>query len=275
MQIGNSSVYNNTYLQNSPSLEKISSGLDINKAADNASGLAISENLKVQANGISQSIENVNSGVAYAQIGDKALAEQSSILDTIKEKLLQASTDTTGEDGRNIILQDIKKLLEQVDNIAEQTNYNGRNLLQQSSEDASASDAFQVQAGESASDVVEAQGIQSNTQGLGLSDLLNQDASSFSSSDARAFLDDVDNALTSVNENRAEFGSTSNQLQSAGRNLSSQYTNTRSAQSEISDVDYAKEISSFSKQNILAQFGAYGQVQANGVNQQMVSRLLT
>lgn len=275
MQISDSSIYNNTYTQNNQSLERIAAGLAINSAADNASSLGIAQELSAQAGGIAQSIENVNSAVAYTQIGDGALAEQSDILDTVKEKLLQASTDTTSQEGREALLGDIQKLLTQFDNIAEQTNYNGETILQQSSEDSSASDTFQVQAGEGADDLIEADGIQSNTQGVGLDDLLNQDASSFSSSTARSFLDDVDSALSQVNSNRAELGSTSNQLQSAGTNLSSQYTNTVAAESVLTEVDYAKEVSDFSKQNILAQFSAYGQVQANGVNQQTVSRLLS
>lgn len=275
MQISDSSIYNNTYTQNNQSLERIAAGLAINNAADNASSLGIAQELSTQAGGIAQSIENVNSAVAYTQIGDGALAEQSNILDTVKEKLLQASTDTTSQEGREALLGDIQKLLTQFDNIAEQTNYNGETILQQSSEDSGASNAFQVQAGEGADDLIEAEGIQSNTQGVGLEELLNQDASSFSSSTARSFLDDVDSAISQVNSNRAELGSTSNQLQSAGTNLSSAYTNTVAAESVLTEVDYAKEVSDFSKQNILAQFGAYSQVQANGVNQQTVSRLLT
>lgn len=275
MQIDTSVISNNAYAQNNQSLERISSGLELNKASDDASALAIAENLSVQANGISQGIENVNSGIAYAQIGDSALEEQSNILDTVKEKLLQASTSTTSEDGREALLTDIQSLLTQFDNIAEQTNYNGQNLLQKDSDDTSASDASQIQAGENAEDIIEAEGIQSNTEGLGLSDLLNLDISNFSASDARGFLDTVDKAITTVSENRSEFGSTVNQLESAGRNLSSQYTNTVSAQAELTEVDYASEVSDFSKQNILAQFSAFGQVQANGVNQQTVARLLT
>lgn len=274
MQINDSSIYNNTYAQNNKSLERISAGLAINSAADNAASLSIAEELSAQAGGIAQGIENVNSAVAYTQIGDGALSEQSDILDTVKQKLLQASTDTTSDAGREAILGDIQKLLTQVDNIAEQTNYNGTTILQKSNTDSDPSNTFQVQAGESADDIIEAQGIQSNTEGLGLSALLNQAASSFSSSTARSFLDDIDSAITELSSNQAELGSTSNQLQSAGRNLSSQYTNTRAAESELTQVDYAQEVSNFSKQNILAQFSAYGQVQTNGINQQTVSRLL-
>ncbi|KLE04764.1 flagellin N-terminal helical domain-containing protein, partial [Aliarcobacter butzleri] len=112
------------------SLEKLSSGLRVNKAADDASGLAIADKLRTQATSINQGISNGNSAVALLQITDKSMAEQSSILDTIKAKLIQANTDTTSVAGRTAIAKDITKLLQQLNNIGEQTNYNGTNLLQ-------------------------------------------------------------------------------------------------------------------------------------------------
>jgi flagellin len=111
------------------SLEKLSTGLRINKASDDASGLAISDKLRTQASSILQSISNGNSAVALTQIADKAMSEQSNILDTVKTKLIQASTSTTSAEGRAAVLNDVKKLVEQLDNIASQTNYNGMTLL--------------------------------------------------------------------------------------------------------------------------------------------------
>jgi flagellin len=119
----------NTNSTLSSSLEKLSTGLKINKASDDASGLAIADKLRTQASSLKQGISNANSASALIQIADKAMAEQSSILDTVKSKLIQASTDTTSTDGRAAINADIKKLLTQLDDIATQTNYNGTNLL--------------------------------------------------------------------------------------------------------------------------------------------------
>ncbi|WP_419671184.1 hypothetical protein [Aliarcobacter butzleri] len=121
------------------SLEKLSTGLRVNKAADDASGLAIADKLRTQATSINQGIANGNSAVALLQIADKSMAEQSNILDTVKAKLIQANTDTTSVAGRTAIAKDITKLLEQLDNIAEQTNYNGTNLLQNARTTADAS----------------------------------------------------------------------------------------------------------------------------------------
>jgi len=275
MTINNSNIYSSGYVNTSQSLERIATGLSINQAADNASGLAISENLNVQASGLAQSIENVNSSIAYLQIGDKAISEQSNILDQVKENLLQASTGTTSQEGREALLDDIQKLLTQFDNIASSTNYNGENLLQKAADDQTVSDGLQVQAGENSTDLIESNGIQANSLGTGLTGLLNQDPTTFDAATARAYLEDVDNAVTQLNDFRSEFGATSGQLQSASRNLGSQYTNTQSAQSVISNIDYSKEVSNFSKQNILAQIGAYGQVQSNNITQQAVLRLLT
>ena len=276
MQVNNNTQFDNSaYLNANQSLNRISTGSEINSAADDVSGLLISEDLKFQASGISQSIDNVNSGIALLQIGDQAIAEQSNILDQVKEKLLQASTDTTSDSGRESLLTEIKDLLENFDNIANSTNYNGETLLQNGSDDASASQSSQFQAGEDSNDIIESASIQSNTQGVGLTSLVNEDIGTFTSEDARGYLETVDNAINTLNDFRAELGSTQNQLQSSLGNLLSQFSQTSGASSIISEVDYAKEVSNFSKQNILAQMGAFGAAQSNNLNQNIVSRLLS
>jgi flagellin len=165
----------NTSKNLSVSLEKLSSGLRINKASDDASGLAIADKLRTQATSINQGISNGNSAVTLLQIADKSMSEQSSILDTIKSKLIQANTDTTSADGRESIRKDIKKLLEQLDNIAEQTNYNGNVLLQKSSNDTGKSSALNFQIGETNNDIIKNTSIQSNTVGLGSKDTYEND----------------------------------------------------------------------------------------------------
>jgi len=152
------------------SLEKLSTGLKINKASDDASGLAIADKLRTQATSIDQGVANGNSAVSLLQIADKSMAEQSNILDTVKAKLIQANTDTTSEAGRESIRKDISKLLTQLDNIAAQTNYNGTTLLadvengELTGKDASALN-FQVGAGNG--DIISTDVINSTTVGLG------------------------------------------------------------------------------------------------------------
>lgn len=275
MQINsNSTINQNVYLNANQSLARIATGIELNQSSDNASSLAISTNLLSQANGYSKAIENTNSAIAATQIASGATTEQSKILDNVREKLLQASTDTTSKEGREAILKEIKSQLDQFDKIASSTNYNGQTLLQKSSTDNSASDEQQYQSGLMGKDIIETSSVQSNTKGLGLTALANQDSATFSSSDARSFLESVDKAINGLNEVRSEFGGVQNQLESSSRNLLTQQTNTLNAAS-LFDTDYAKESSNFSKQNILAQIGAYGQVQSNNVNQQNILRLLS
>ena len=155
----------NTSKSITSSLEKLSTGLRINKASDDASGLAIADKLRTQATSINQGIANGNSAVTLLQIADKSMAEQSNILDTIKAKLIQANTDTTSADGRESIRKDISKLLGQLDNIANQTNYNGTKLLEGENQSRSAGLNFQI--GETEADIISNTAIQSNTAGLG------------------------------------------------------------------------------------------------------------
>ena len=274
MQVNsNSAINQNVYLNLNQSLNRIATGVSLNQSSDNASGLSIANSLLSQANGYSQAIENTNSAVAATQIASGATNEQSKILDNVKEKLLQASTDTTSQEGRDAILKEIKAQLDQFDKIASGTNYNGQTLLQKSSTDNSASDVQQYQTGLYGNKIIENSSVQSNTQGLGLTALVNQDPTTFSATDASNFLSSIDKAMSGLNDIRGQFGSTQNQLESSSRNLVSQQTSTLNAAS-LFETDYAKEIANFSKQNVLSQIGAYGQAQANNINQQSVLRLL-
>jgi flagellin len=275
MQVNTNYALNqDVYLNINQSLNKIATGAGLNQSSDNASSLSIADSLTTQSNGYSQAIENANSGIAATQIASSATNEQSKILDNVKEKLLQASTATTSQEGRTALLKDIQSQLDQFNQIASGTNYNGQSLLQKSSTDSSASDVQQYQTGLDGSKIIDTSSVQSNTQGLGLTDLVNQDSATFTVTDAKSFLSSVDKALNGLNDIRSEFGSTQNQLESTSRNLVSQQTSTLNAAS-LFETDYAKEVSNFSKQNILAQIGAYGQSQANNVNQQSVLRLLS
>ena len=111
------------------SLEKLSSGLRINKAADDSSGMAIADSLRLQANSLGQAIRNANDAIGIIQIADKAMDEQIKILDTIKTKATQAAQDGQSRSSREAIQRDINKLIEQLDNIAIQTTFNGQKLL--------------------------------------------------------------------------------------------------------------------------------------------------
>jgi flagellin len=258
------------------SLEKLSSGLAINKASDDASGLAIADKLRTQASSISQGISNGNSAVALTQIADKAMAEQSNILDIVKQKLIQAATATTSSAGAEAIRKDITKLMDQVDNIAKQTNYNATALLQESLgvDDSGATATLTFQMGErSADDITSSGGVQANATGLTLNTLRDLAADGMTITVADDTLTAVDAAIDQLNTWRSDFGSTQNQLESALRNMATQVTNIKAAESVIRDVDYASESANFNKLNIISQAGTYAMSQANA-SQQNIMRLL-
>ena len=262
------------------SLEKLSSGLRINKASDDASGLAIADKLRTQASSIGQAISNGNSAVSLIQIADKAMGEQSNILDIIKQKLIQGATATTSSEGRDSIGKDVSKLLTQLNEIANQTNYNGISLLQGASAGATTS-TLTFQMGEKSGNVAElTAAVQSNTTGLtGMSALktASDDSSALSTTWSagaiRSQMSVVDNALNELNTWRADFGSTQNQIESGIRNMMTQVTNIKAAESVIRDVDYAAESANFNKQNIIAQAGTYAISQANQVQQNVLKLL--
>ncbi len=273
------------------SLEKLSTGLRINKASDDASGLAIADKLRTQVTSINQGISNGNSAVALLQIADKSMAEQSKILDTIKSKLIQANTDTTSQGGRTAIAKDVTKLLDQLNNIANQTNYNGTALLQKAVGTAAAAKAEQTglsfQIGESTADLINTKKIQANVSGYALASLkslaskgaaLSADATAatanaFTRAFAAAGQKSIDKAISTLNGYRGDIGSTQNQVESAVRNLMTQSTNIKAAESIIRDVDYAEESANFNKLNIISQAGSYAISQSNAT-QQNVLRLL-
>ena len=255
------------------SLEKLSTGLRINKASDDASGLAIADKLRTQATSINQGIANGNSAVSLLQIADKSMGEQSNILDTIKAKLIQANTDTTSTDGRKAIAGDVKKLLEQLNNISKQTNYNGRQLIG-GTDGAAASTSHNFQIGEKATDTIKTTAITANTTGLSLTTLAgNVTGGSITKGEASTAQSAVNKAITKLNTYRAEIGSTQNQVESAVRNLMTQATNVTAAESIIRDVDYAEESANFNKQNIISQAGSYAISQANTVQQNVLKLL--
>ena len=271
----------NTNKSLSSSLEKLSSGLRINKASDDASGLAIADKLRTQASSIGQAMSNGNSAVSLTQIADKAMGEQSNILDIVKQKLIQAGTATTSSAGIEAINKDIKKLVGQLNNIAVQTNYNGLQLLQadRTLGTADSTGKLTFQMGEKSDDLITGgSSVAANMTGLSVQNMEDDSLTGGASlkvnqSGARSALSQIDTAIDRLNGWRSDFGSTQNQLESALRNMATQVTNIKAAESVIRDVDYASESANFNKQNIIAQAGTYAMSQANAM-QQNVMKLL-
>merc|ERR1711991_2343 len=190
--------------------------------------------------------------------------------------LIQAKTATTSEEGRTAIAKDVSKLLQQLDNIAAQTNYNGQYLLQGDNTNTGTVQEMKFQMGELAVNTIDmaADNVQANTEGLQLTDLkAMQTGAELTQDQAGAFMEVVDNALNTLNGWRADYGSTQNQIESSTRNLMTESTNLSAAESVIRDVDYAKESANFSQQNIISQAGTYALGQANSTQQQVMQLL--
>ncbi len=157
-----------TSLQQEHSYRKLDSGLRITRAADDVSGVSIADKLRTQASSMVQGLHNGTNAVALIQIADKAMSEQSNILDSVKTRLIDGSTSTTNNDGREIIRKDIVKLLEQFDKLASQTNYAGTTLLQKSTTDNSKADKMEFQASVGSKIFIELEAKKaSNTHSLG------------------------------------------------------------------------------------------------------------
>ena len=258
------------------SMERLATGLRINSSADDASGLAIADKLRTQGSGLAQGIRNANSGIALTKIADGAMGEVSTMLDTIKSKLIEASSDTTSDAGRESIRKDIKKLLDQIDNIGKDTNYNGIQLLQDGTGvDGVAKAAnltFQI-GDKSTSSVSVGVGVRVNSTGLGLNALRDLAADGLTKALAQSNQTTVDTALTTLNGWRADYGSTEVQLNSAVTNMKNQITNLQNAEDQIRNADMAQESANFNKMNVLLQAGSFVMSQANA-QQQNILRLL-
>jgi len=260
----NSNINSVNNTQNS-SLERISSGSKINQASDDASSLAISEALLLQRSDLSQSLQNLNQGIALTRIATDGLDNQQEILGNIREKLIQASTDTTSADGKEAIKQEVLKLTDQFKNIAESTTFSGQTLITPDSTstslDISTSDnTFTI-------DIPNTGQIANE-----LSTLIG--GTDFGTGDIAAIIDRVDLASSQVSNSQSDFASTENQLKSSARNSITEEVNVARANSSLTDIDFGKEITDFSKANILTQIGYLVSTQANAIQQQNLKLLV-
>ncbi len=250
-------------------LEKLSSGKRINRAADDASGMHIADMLGSQARGLGQAMRNASDAVSMAQIADGALQESSNLIQTIRTKAIQAAQDGQTTESRNAIQADIDKALGSLDQIAQNTSFNGQKLLSGNFTDKS----FQVGAypGETVTasfDSAEAAKLGDPANGQ-LSDInvLTQEG-------AQKAIRIADEALSQLNQNRSNIGSLQNQLESAIGNLATTQINVLSAQSAIQDVDVAEASMVLSNMKVLNKARVFASAQANKINKENVFNLL-
>jgi len=239
------------------SLGALSSGSSINSAAYNASGLGIANQLSAQVSGLGQSIMNANDSIGLIQVADGGLQGYQNILQDVRVLTLQASNGTLNDDQRAFIQQEIDTLLEAADDIAQNTQYNGINLLDGSG-GSSGDGTFVTQSGANAGNE------QSVTIGdAQTSSILSATIDVTTQANASSSLDTLDEAIESIGSMRADLGAAQNQLMSSIRNTSVTQINVAAAESQIMDIDFAAESANFSQANLRAQIGSFAQAQAN------------
>jgi flagellin len=257
------SVNNNVGLNKS--LSALSSGHRINKAADDAAGLSIANKLSAQAEGLGQAIRNSNDAIGLIQTADGALEEYGNILKRVRTLATQAANDTQSTASRAAISDEITALMEEANDIAKTTRFNGIKLLDGSHNSGQFTFHTGAYANETQSVTID------NAQVGTLSGTSTYTVDT--QTNAEATISNMDIAIAAVDKLRSKLGAQQNKLESTVRNISVTRVNVTAAESQIRDVDFAEESANLQKHNILAQSGTYAMSQANSV-QQNVMRLL-
>ncbi|MCB9027244.1 MAG: flagellin FliC [Bdellovibrionaceae bacterium] len=256
-----------TQLALDQSLARLSSGFRINQAADDAAGLAISENLKGQIRGLSQANRNANDGISLVQVAEGGLNEISSMLIRLRELAVQSASDTIGDIERKFLDVEYQQLKSEIQRISEVTSYNGTDLLN------GTGGVLDVQVGvhdDPFKDRISFNSAAANStiESLGIV------AESVSTKEmAQTSIDVVDSAMVSVNAMRANFGALQNRLNSTINNLNIAHENLSAANSRIRDADVASETAELTRNQILMQAGVSVLGQANSA-QQIALKLL-
>jgi flagellin len=259
----------------SKSLERLSTGLRINRASDDAAGLGVSENLRTQVRGTAQANRNAQDGIAAITIAEGAANEISAILQRMRELAIQSANDTLTSTERAYTDAEFQHLDEEIDRIARVTNYNGMDLLSSQSTRFGYSNAAEggsvlwVDANNTVgSDSITVSIATLTSNGIGIDSLtLTEQSTSVNAVSA------LDSAIDSVNSMRSNMGAYVNRLEHAINNLLISNTNQQAAESLIRDVDFAHETTQFTRNQILTQSGTAMLSQANMVPQSVLQLL--
>lgn len=267
------------------SLQKLSSGLRINKSADDAAGLAVSEAMRAKIRGFGQAKRNASDGVSFLQVAEGGLSELSNIVVRMRELTTQAASDTIGEKERSFLDREFKELTNEVGRIKEQTEFNGIRVLNSDGRDVDM--AIQVgvsyrgegsQANED-SDVIRVKFDQLSSLNENLDALKELSITGSTSGqelgggDTNEIFGKLDNAITSVTDFRATLGSLQSRLNSAMTAIDVSSENLNAAQSRIRDVDYASETAKLTQSRILSSAGTAVLSQANSTPESVLQLL--
>ena len=246
------------------SVERLSSGLRITRAADDAAGLGLSESLRAQIRSINQSVRNSSDGISLTQIADGAASTIGNLLSRLRELSSQSASGTVGNTERSYIDQEFVALRSEIDRIAQVTEFNGQALTSGSTISFSIAIGFRSGSG--------------NTLDLALNDITTSSLGISSvnvstSANATSALANIDSAISAIATARAEYGSIQNRFEATIANLQVTSENLTAAESRIRDADIAHETSVFTKNQILVQTGISVLAQANNLPQQALALL--
>ncbi|GEK86928.1 flagellin N-terminal helical domain-containing protein [Microbacterium aerolatum] len=262
----------NTQNDLSKSLEKLSSGLRINRAADDAAGLAISEGLRSQVNGLNVAARNAQDGISVIQTAEGALTEVHSILQRVRDLAVQAGNDSNNTESRTAIQTEVTQLAEELTRISTSTNFNGIDLLTGATAgDGTGQLTFQVGAGGVAANdqiAVDLTGADVGAVATAVAGLTFDTAAN-----AAASITALDTQITSISSARAELGAAQNRFESTINSLNVSAENLSAAESRIRDTDMAAEMVKYTAANILSQAGTAMLAQANQSTQGVLQLL--
>lgn len=242
-------------------MQRLSSGLRINSAKDDAAGQAIANRMTAQIKGMTQAIRNTNDGISMVQTAEGSLNQINDNLQRIRELSVQAANDTNSSDDLVSIQDEIDQRLEEVERIAKQSNFNGIGLIDESK-------SLNIQVGASDGNVIAVR-----FEGMSLLALGLEGFSVLEGSATESPLAVMDDAIKRVDRQRSYMGAVQNRFESVIDGLNTNIINTSAARSRIQDADYAKEVSSLIRAQILQQAGIAMLAQANQ-QPQMILRLL-
>jgi flagellin len=255
----------------SKSMEKLSSGYRINRAADDAAGLAISEKMRGQIGGLDQAQRNAQDGVSLVQTAEGSLNEVHSMLQRVRDLKTQFDNGTLSSSDQDAIAAEVSQIGQELGNIASQTSFNGNKLLTGSQ--------FTFQVGANDGETIQTQGVTLSAAiaSGGLSELSALSSTSLAkaalSTGSLSAVATIDTAITNISTARANYGAVQNRLEHRLNNLATYQENLTASESRIRDVDMAAEMTSYTKSNILQQAGTSMLAQANQAPQSVLSLL--
>lgn len=235
------------------SMEKLSSGERINKAGNDASGLAVSEKMRSQIRGLNQASRNIGDAVSFVQVAEGYLSETTDILQRIRELAVQGSNGVYSDEDRMQIQVEVSQLVAEVDRIASSAQFNGMNLLTGRFSRES-NTVMQFQIGANADQSIRAYIGTMTASALGLKGMQGEESNVISvgsPDEANMTLATIDEALKNVNKQRADLGAYQNRMELAQKGINVASENTQAAESRIRDADMASEIVEFTKNQVL------------------------